>query len=88
MRVGLHQAVYVFSPKTAFIYLSGTLCCPSMNAVLAGMSTLKARSARWWHNVHQEVLEQNFSHFFKKSWYKEVIYSVILIRSQNRAAFY
>lgn len=62
--VGLHQVVYNFSPKTAFFVPSGTLCYPSWNAALGGVSTLKARSTRWWHNLYQEALEQNSSLFF------------------------
>ena len=69
-----------FPPRLHF-FTSGNLCYPSMNAVLEGVPALKARSARWWQNVHQEVLEQKFSHFLKSPCYKEVIYSVILIRS-------
>lgn len=63
MLVYMRQLI-AFLPRLSVFYISGTLCYPSVNGVLGGQSALKARSARWWHNVHQEVLEQNFSHFF------------------------
>lgn len=55
---------FLFS-EVVFFYLSGTPCHPSMNEVLGGRAALEAKSARWWHNVHQEVLEQKFPHFYK-----------------------
>ena len=56
---------FLFSEIVGFFYPSGTPCYPSMNEALGGRAALEARSARWWHNVHREALEQKIPRFYE-----------------------
>lgn len=87
--VGLHQVVYNFSTKTAFFFTFWHSLLPQ----------LECNSGRYIHpesQIYQMVAQSApgdsgskcFTFFKNSPHYKEVIYSVILMRSQNRAAFY
>lgn len=86
--VGLHQVVYNFSPQTEIFTFWHSL-----------LPLLECSSGRYIcpeSQIYQMVAQSApgvsgakcFTFFLKSPHYKEVIYSDILIRSQNRAAFY